>query len=100
MARDLVVLSASVERPDERFTPAADRVGPHITIKVLSRDLKHQPVHSVPLTEQQALSLAASLLRAVLNLGAPAQDDSWCPVCRPDRPDARVRYRCDKHRLA
>ena len=63
VSRELKILAASVQRPDKRH--GAD---PYITVGVISQDLKQRPVHMVPLTEDQALDLAFSLLQAIRNI--------------------------------
>lgn len=74
MARELRILNAHVERPDERHVREADRVGPSVAVAVQSADLKGQPVHMVRITEADALRLAEALLRSVRNLkGDPRQ---------------------------
>lgn len=66
MARDLRILSASIERPDERYIPTADHIGVHLALHIESRDLKSRPVHTVRLTEDEALNLAADLVKCAL----------------------------------
>ena len=68
MARQLSITGAGVERPDERHIPPADRVGPAVAVWVLSEDLRSRPVHSLRLTEDEALDLAQKLLDAVMML--------------------------------
>lgn len=66
--RRLRVLSASVDRPDERHIPVADRQGAGIAVYVANEHLKGQPVDAVRLTEDEAVRLAHQLLGAVVNV--------------------------------
>jgi hypothetical protein len=68
MARHLRILSAGIERPDERFIRAEDKVGPSVAVHVASEDLKARPVHVLRIDEDEALRLAEQLLHAVLIL--------------------------------
>jgi hypothetical protein len=65
MSRQLHVVGAGVDRPDERHIRAEDRVGPSIAVRIASEDLKARPVHSVRLTEDEAIRLIAQLAEAV-----------------------------------
>lgn len=65
MARRLRILSAGVDRPDERSTRPEDKVGPSVAVSVLSEDLRAQPVHTVRISEDEALRLIEQLATAV-----------------------------------
>lgn len=68
MARVLRLIGAGVERPDERHVPVGQRRGARITVRVVSEDLKHKPVHTIDMTEHEAVRLAAQLLQATIHL--------------------------------
>lgn len=70
MSRQLRITRAGIDRPDERHVAEADRVGPSIYVGILSADLKAQPVHTVRLTEDEAIRLLGQLAEAVTNLRA------------------------------
>ncbi len=68
MARRLRLVGATVDRPDERAVPEGDRVGPAVALLVASEDLKFRPVHTLRLTEDEALVLIDRLSSAVVAL--------------------------------
>lgn len=65
MARQLRIVSASIEHPDERGVPEDRRTGSFLYVGVISDDLKTQPLHQVRLTEDEAIDLIADLSRAL-----------------------------------
>jgi len=67
MARQLIVVGAGVHRPDERWIPEVDKVGPSVSVRIISDDLKHKPMHEIRISDEQALRLAGQLVQAVLN---------------------------------
>lgn len=65
MSRQLKVVGVTVERPDERSTPETDRVGPGIAVNISHEHLKHRPVDTVRITEDDAIRLLEQLARAL-----------------------------------
>jgi len=65
MARSLSFMSAGRTSPDERHLTPADRKGPQLVLRVISEDLKGQPVHEIPLTRKQALQAIRELSTAL-----------------------------------
>jgi hypothetical protein len=64
VSRDLRVTGVTVDRPDERATAPANRVGPSVAFTIISEDLKRRPVHVVRIGRREALRLLADLARA------------------------------------
>lgn len=69
MARQLRFMSAGRTHRDERGVPAEQRRGNAIVLRVVSEDLKHQPVHEIELTPEQALVAIRDLASAITTLG-------------------------------
>ncbi len=68
MSRKLRFVTVTVDRPDERSVPEKDRVGPAAALVISSDDLKTRPVHTLRLTEDQALRLVDRLSSALVAL--------------------------------
>lgn len=63
--RTLRLLGAGRTNRDERQLPPAQRRGDSIVVRVISEDLKAQPVHEIELSPERAIELAQQLLAAV-----------------------------------